>query len=203
MPYQCCHHRFPAAACAIQCEMPSCNTQRILVLYSYYETPRALRNLAFFLEKTKTDYLPEAERHSNIHYIFIINGGQCRVDLPTSSNVRILRVKNTGSDMAGYAAGLEEAGVQSNNVLRKKLFSYFIFINSSCRGPFLPQYLDGLIHWTTPFIRMMSDNVKLVGPSIQFIPGAGFIRTISMPSKVTIILRLPLLTSIARVIPTL
>jgi hypothetical protein len=31
-------------------------------------------------------------------------------------------------------------------------YKYFIFVNSSVRGPFLPNHLRGKIHWTTPFI---------------------------------------------------
>ncbi len=53
----------------------------------------------------------------------------------------------------------------------RRLFAYILFINSSCRGPFLPPYAARL-HWTEPFTSKITEQVKLVGPSIHFIPGA-------------------------------
>jgi hypothetical protein len=160
-----------AVARLIKCESQCSELSRILVIYSYYETPRALRNLEFFLEKTSADYLPGDGSRKRMQYIFVINGELCGANLPKASNVIIVRAHNSGSDMGGYAEGLEAAGIQPNAQIWKSIFSYFFFINSSCRGPFLPPYLDSAMHWTTPFTRMISTKVKIVSPSIQFIPG--------------------------------
>jgi hypothetical protein len=32
-------------------------------------------------------------------------------------------------------------------------YKYFMLINSSVKGPFMPAYAEGLIHWTDPFLR--------------------------------------------------
>eukprot|EP00195_Chlamydomonas_chlamydogama_P010072 CAMPEP_0202914022 /NCGR_PEP_ID=MMETSP1392-20130828/62019_1 /ASSEMBLY_ACC=CAM_ASM_000868 /TAXON_ID=225041 /ORGANISM="Chlamydomonas chlamydogama, Strain SAG 11-48b" /LENGTH=431 /DNA_ID=CAMNT_0049605511 /DNA_START=282 /DNA_END=1577 /DNA_ORIENTATION=- len=46
-------------------------------------------------------------------------------------------------------------------------YKYFFFMNCSVRGPFLPAYARGTVHWTQPFIYRLNDDVKLVGPTIS------------------------------------
>ncbi len=46
-------------------------------------------------------------------------------------------------------------------------FKYFIFVNSSVRGPYMPAYAARTITWTQAFVRLLSDDVKLVGPSVN------------------------------------
>lgn len=43
----------------------------------------------------------------------------------------------------------------------------FIWLNSSVRGPFLPPYVRGKLHWTRPFTDRLSSTVKLVGSTIS------------------------------------
>lgn len=49
-------------------------------------------------------------------------------------------------------------------------YSYFLLLSSAVRGPFLPSYLDGHMHWSQAFIRcavwggagvVTCDNVKI------------------------------------------
>lgn len=42
------------------------------------------------------------------------------------------------------------------------MYKYFIILNSSVRGPFLPAYVPWL-HWAVVFIQFITDRVKLVG----------------------------------------
>jgi hypothetical protein len=42
------------------------------------------------------------------------------------------------------------------------IYGAFVFINSSCRGPFLPKYISGSMHWATPFLSRLNEKVKLV-----------------------------------------
>ena len=48
-----------------------------------------------------------------------------------------------------------------------KIFKYFIWLNSSVRGPFMPTYLRGQMHWTEPFLAKLIAGVKLVGATIN------------------------------------
>jgi hypothetical protein len=149
-----------------------CSAKQILVLYSYFEVPRAARNLRTFLEETKGDWRKDDVCNADlpIELVLIISGHRCSVLLPVASNVRILRIDNTGSDFGAYSEALASLGIAVHLSLWRKRYSYIVFINSSCRGPFLPAYVRGL-HWTTPFVSRITERVKLVGPSIHFIPG--------------------------------
>jgi hypothetical protein len=46
-------------------------------------------------------------------------------------------------------------------------FSYYIFVNSSVKGPFVPGYAKGSMHWTHPFTSKLQKDVKLVGSTIS------------------------------------
>jgi hypothetical protein len=45
-------------------------------------------------------------------------------------------------------------------------YKYFVFVNSSVRGPYLPAYMDD-ITWTQAFTSQFTTTVKLVGSSIN------------------------------------
>lgn len=46
-------------------------------------------------------------------------------------------------------------------------YTYFIWLNSSVRGPFVPSYIRHKLHWTLPFTSKLNDSVKLVGATIN------------------------------------
>ncbi len=46
-------------------------------------------------------------------------------------------------------------------------YDYFIWMNPSVRGPFMPAYLRGSMHWTEPLLSKLRGDVKLVGPTIS------------------------------------
>ncbi len=46
-------------------------------------------------------------------------------------------------------------------------FAYVAWLNSSVRGPFLPAYLRGKMHWTEPLLSKITDTVKLVSSSVM------------------------------------
>jgi hypothetical protein len=48
-----------------------------------------------------------------------------------------------------------------------RAFKYFVWLNSSVRGPFLPAYHPAGVHWTTAFVRKLTGDVKLVGSTIN------------------------------------
>lgn len=46
-------------------------------------------------------------------------------------------------------------------------YAYFVLINSSVRGPYLPFYAARLLHWTQAFTSQLTSQVKLVGCTIS------------------------------------
>jgi len=54
----------------------------------------------------------------------------------------------------------------SQGIVNKNKYRYFIFLNSSVRGPFIVSYYDSLT-WYTIFTRRLNDHVKLVGCTIS------------------------------------
>lgn len=57
----------------------------------------------------------------------------------------------------GWLLAQQQVNIQSYN--------FFIFLNSSARGPFYPSYFQN--HWTDIFISRLSAKVRLVGASIN------------------------------------
>lgn len=46
-------------------------------------------------------------------------------------------------------------------------YAYFVWLNSSVRGPFMPSYVGPMMHWTQPFLSKIDQSVKLVGATIN------------------------------------
>lgn len=125
-------------------------TERILVLYAYYEKDEIYKsNLLFFLKNGLCD---------DCDYIFIING-QNSVDIPKQFNIKIIYRENKDYDFGAYNDGLKQTNIND--------YKYFIFLNTSVRGPFIPKYVS--IKWYRPFINLLKDDVKLVGTTINIL----------------------------------
>jgi hypothetical protein len=135
------------------------------IIYAHYEGSAEFKaNLMFFL---KTGYIEDP----NINYIFVING-QSTVIFPSKPNVTVVYRENKGYDFAGHGEGLK---------LLTRSYDYYLFINSTVRGPFLPMYTRGLINWWDPFISLLKSdpNIKLVGSTINIEPASCIIDRIS------------------------
>jgi tetratricopeptide (TPR) repeat protein len=127
------------------------------------ETGHAQANLAYFL------------RHglcAGVKVLLVANGGMCAASraIAEASNIHIVDRPNTGYDFGAWAAGLK--------TLRKgpePFPTHCIFLNSSVRGPFLPEYITAAagntsadLTWPTLFLAPLDKhNVKLVGPTIN------------------------------------
>jgi hypothetical protein len=68
------------------------------------------------------------------------------------SNARFLLHPNECFDLGTVGWVLQ---TQIKNINKYK---YFIWLNSSVRGPFLPPYLRGRLHWTVPFTSKLSTS---------------------------------------------
>ena len=155
----------------------------ILVLYTYHESPRATRNLRFFLDQTAQDWAVSDECQTGprpgLELVLVISGHFCSVALPLVGNVQVLQVDNSGTDFGAFTDAFDALGITLDSGLEaqgwRRRYKYFVFIDSSCRGPFLPPYAP-MLHWTDPFTSKITEEVKLVGPSIHFIPGVAALR---------------------------
>ena len=138
-----------------------------LVTYIFSDTdPQYAENLRFFLKEgiyafdddcdykiviqvntTKQEFPPELARDLE--------------DIKANPNVQVMKHKNECYDIGTIGWVYSLLGSQISK------YSYFIWLNSSVRGPFLPSYLDGKYHWTRAFTVKLTDTTKLVGSTIS------------------------------------
>jgi hypothetical protein len=129
-----------------------------VIIYTYFSSPSSDYNLDFFVKK-ELSYKPD------IDYIIVINGYEypSSIQIPKLDNVTVLKRENKGFDFGGHTCALEY--IQKNS----KVYDYYFFMNSGVIGPILPHYFKEH-HWSTVFIRKITDRVKLVGTSIVCLP---------------------------------
>lgn len=125
--------------------------KNILVTYVYYENEDSLKNLNFFIKNG-------IYNNNNVQYNFILKGNNCSVTFPDYANIKVYKTKNEGYDFAGYTYSIQ--------MINKNNFDYYIFLNDSVIGPFVPRYISKNL-WYENFISLISDKVKLVGPTIN------------------------------------
>lgn len=119
-----------------------------LIIYCYYEKNEDYKqNLLYFLNFGIID---------TNDYIFIING-HSTVEIIENNNIKVNYRNNIGYDFGAYGEVLKS--IDLNN------YKYYFFINTSVRGPFLPNYIK--INWTQPFLDLFKDDVKIVGTTIN------------------------------------
>jgi hypothetical protein len=118
-------------------------------LYAYYEKDEQYKeNFKIFLETAILD---------NVDYYIIING-KCTLDLPKKTNINILYRENKGYDFGAWSYCIK-------NYINKK-YDYYIFLNTSVRGP----YLDKKKNWLNEFLKLFNTpDVKLVGTTINIL----------------------------------
>lgn len=125
---------------------PSRARGRIACIYAYYEKTRDyLDNLAYFLRHGVDD---------EIDYVFVVNGS-CSLRFPERPNIKVILRENSGFDFGGHSAGVASLD---------RDYDYYVFLNATCRGPFLPPYVR--MHWSEPFLDLMNEKVHLCGASI-------------------------------------
>ena len=80
---------------------------------------------------------------------------------PNHRNIKVYHTKNEGYDFGAYSYSIQ--------MINKNTFDYYIFLNDTVIGPFVPRYNSKYI-WYENFISLISDKVKLVGPIINGTP---------------------------------
>lgn len=125
---------------------------KTLITFVYFENDYSKINLDFFLKLGLTN---SPEHHFN----FVINSPICGEKIPTQDNISIIKGHNEGYDFGGYNQSLENVNLEE--------FDRFIFINDTCRGPFLPDYLPSEA-WVNIVGSLITDEIKLVGATWNF-----------------------------------
>ncbi|KAK9808733.1 hypothetical protein WJX72_002733 [[Myrmecia] bisecta] len=130
-----------------------------LVIYIFSNTDSEYeRNLRFFLAYAVAE-------NDGCDYTVVIQTGETikKIDpLPeVPPNVRFEFHPNSCYDWGTIGWLFDNHKVDTSQ------YKYFIFINSSVRGPFLPPYLAGKVRWQDILISRLNDNVKLIGPTIS------------------------------------
>lgn len=135
---------------------------RTLVIYC---THNASPNLDFFLNNG--GYLKDTD----IDYYICFNGD---VDIskyqPFTKNTNLFLVtrENVGADFGAWSHVL-----LTDNLYQK--YDYFILLNNTCAGPFLPIYTKD--SWIKIFIDQLSNEIKLVGPTINHFYGKSHVQS--------------------------
>jgi hypothetical protein len=139
---------------------------KTLIIYSYCELGNSpilrIKNLNFFLKKA----LIECE---DIFYCFVISGHTLSITIPNYKNIKIIKRNNTGYDFGNYFAGLNNVNIEE--------YTNFIFLNDSVRGPFINEWYPKSKRWINIFNDMFDNNIKLVGPTLNFHKGKPHINT--------------------------
>jgi len=135
--------------------------ERVLVLYVWVELQeQSLGNLEFFVRHAVHQSQPA-------DYYFILQKiNKKEVDekrLPLlPPNAHYIQHENECYDIGTFGWFL------SQNIINTTLYKYFIFMNSSVRGPFFVPYFEQLgIWWFHIFTSRLTDQIKLVGPTIN------------------------------------
>ena len=134
-------------------------TSRTLIVYVFGEThPEAKQNLAFFIRTA-------VRQSDNADYYFILQQINNKIfdkrKLPKlPSNAHYIQHENKCFDIGTIGWFL------SSGMIDKSKYKYFIFLNSSVRGPFVVSYYDSPI-WYTIFTRRLNDHIRLVGCTIN------------------------------------
>jgi hypothetical protein len=151
--------------------LPDIRGARIGIIYVYYERKNEQKNqtnLSFFIKYGLNDKL---WAKLNITTLFVVNGHQCEVQIPTKPNVYLLKEDNC-SDWEGWYNGIKY--FENTNTQGKKIweqFDYLCLINAGAIGPIYEPKPDGQDHWLIPFYnKMVKDCAVVCSPCMSFLP---------------------------------
>jgi len=162
--------------------------ERVLVSYAYAEGlgnggKIDRYNLHFFIRVALAGNAPGTmDFAKKVDYVFVVNGWNCE---PCESSLKqvlsteeskkrgkewitVLYRNNTGMDIGAHNASISWAKKR-----RPGKYQYFIFLNSSSRGPFMPKWTPSNFHFTDVLTQFMRENrrIKIAGSYISCLSG--------------------------------
>jgi hypothetical protein len=135
--------------------------QSTLVMYIYSASdPMSTSNLQHFVK-----YGMQAHSKRQLEFVVLVNlfGGVDRTKLPTLPSHAKYVFHGSSCNHHGSIGWYL---LHSGEVDLDK-FYFYVFIDSSMRGPFVPQYMDSDWHWVEAFTDKLTSTTKLVGPVIS------------------------------------
>jgi lipopolysaccharide biosynthesis protein len=130
----------------------SFSSKKILVLYVFHDKNERVDQ---FL--TQNIFYDE-----NIDFLIISNNTHTNFSLPDYPNVSFIKRPNVGYDFGGWSEG-----ILTNN--RYKNYDYFLFLNSSIKGPYLET--TNKKEYVYKFIRPLNNDTRLFGVTINTCKG--------------------------------
>jgi len=125
---------------------------KYLIVYSYFQENEYENNLNFFIKNGFID-------DPNYKFVIVVNGN---TDYKLKNdNITLIKRENQGFDFAGWGHGLNSVKICD--------YDYFIFLNSTCIGPFIPRYVPNNLNWVNIFTSKLDSNIKLCGPTINYL----------------------------------
>ena len=123
-----------------------------VVVYHYFEKDQSyIDNFCHFL---RFGYRPDMD-------FVIVVAGHHTIDLPKAANLQYHFAPNMNFDFGGYASAIRSLDLLNH-------YDYFIFVNSSVRGPFLPPYVGK--SWDQILIDLLEHSVGVAGTAIALTP---------------------------------
>lgn len=127
--------------------------KKTLITFVYFERKSSsiyTQNLNFFQKIGVIE-------NEDYHYNFVVNSKTGIENIIQGKNVSAIQGHNKGYDFGAYKQSLESVDI--NN------YDYFIFMNDTCRGPFISDYIQRENTWVDMFVDKLDDEVKMVGPT--------------------------------------
>lgn len=123
------------------------SNNKYVCIYAYYEKNEEYKNNFEY-------FLKNGGIINEIDYYIIING-KCSLDIPDRTNIKVLYRENKGYDFGAWQY------VIKHHI--NKPYEYYIFINSSVKGPYSDK------NWLDEFLNLFNSgkDVKLVGTTIN------------------------------------
>ena len=172
-------------------DMANESPDSVLVSYSYFEKDEIQEaNFRFFLAVgLGIDSIYQTPEHTK--FVVVQNGPQCTpcsvfdekleynqdatdalaphakaVFLGHPNPALLLRKENVGMDIAAHNITIMH--LQQQGIMTR--YKYFVFLNSSVKGPFFPSWLPSNWRWTNGFTDRLTSSVKAVSSSLTCLP---------------------------------
>jgi hypothetical protein len=136
---------------------------RTLVIYAFHDFNDSL---LFFIRHGLIN-------SPHVFYLFVGNCDPLTLKMPSHKNIKIVFRDNTSFDFGAWSYGLFHV-----SDIKIDEFDYFVFVNQTVKGPFLPAWCK--TPWFNILTDMLTDNTKLVGTTIGLYKGTPYVQSMLM-----------------------